>query len=265
MRGLPGSPWPEKGETGSDAGLEDQFGELDMLIDRVHECPVCSVKFSIKEVKVGKASSDGMDLDLRTRYRNLDANKYKVVECPRCGYADMLKYFGKLNKREIAALKEKNIGRGREEMAEECARSYSDAYDSYKAALRCNLIRGSKSSRRAHTALYSAWLLRGWRESMEKAGMSADGLEMSEDEERKLIKYALKNLKNAEMTEDFPINDMSEPIFDYLMAALSYEQGELDDAGRYVLLALQNKTLKGVVRPMAEDLREMIKQDRKKA
>ena len=263
MRGLPGSPTPDKGAA-KGGSAENDMDELALLIDRLYECPVCTTKFSIKEVKAGKASSDGLDMDLRTRYKNIDVNKYKVIECPVCGYADMLKYYGRLSKREFDALKQNNIGRNRSELSEDYVRSYTDAYGHYKAALRCNLVRGAKSSKRAYTALYSAWLLRGWRESMERSGNSTDGLEMSKDEERKLIKYALKNLKDAEMNEDFPINDMNEPVFDYLMAALSYEQGDLDDAGKYVMRALQNKGLKGVVRPMAEDLRDMIKNDRKK-
>ena len=87
---------------------------------------------------------------------------------------------------------------------------------------------------------------------------------MSEEEERKLIKYTLRNLKEAEMKEDFPINGMSEGTFDYLMAVLCFRQDEINDAGRYILRSLQDRSLKPGIRPMAEDLRDMIKEKRHK-
>jgi uncharacterized protein (DUF2225 family) len=263
MRGeLPGSPKPIPG-AGKKNSVGDDASELLLLLDKEHKCPVCNYKFKSKVMRSGKAQSDGMDLDLRPRFKNVDPIKYRVTECPVCGYADMESSFGKLRPKEVAALKDKSTKWEPDAPKEEVMRDYPDAYRCYKSALRCCLIRSSKSSIRGYTALNAAWLLRGWRERLEDDGrVVTDADEMSENEERKLIKYALRNLQEAELGEDFPICGMEETVFDYLMAALCYDQDRIDDAGRYVLRALQSRTISAVLRPKAEDLRDLIKEKR---
>ena len=273
MRGeLPGSPKPLPGSgSGSGAGAHaakktvtvDTAGELQLLRDKEHTCPVCGYEFTTKIVRAGKAQSDGMDMDLRPRFKNIDVAKYRVTECPVCGYADMDSYFGKIRPKEAALLKEKATRWDKNASKEEKSRRYEDAYTYYKSAMRCCLIRGAKSGLRGYTALNTAWLLRGWRESLIAAGAEvADDDEMSEAAEHKLIKYAMRNLEAAAMGESFPICGIDETAFDYLMAALCYDQGILDDAGKYVLRALQNRSISSVLRPKAEDLRDLIKEKR---
>lgn len=265
MRGqLPGSPKPSE-KKGEKNKTDDSMDELELLLDRSHTCPVCGCEFSTKDVKAGKAQSDGMDLDLRPRYRNIDALKYRMTECPLCSYADFDKFFSNVNKRTLPALKERMIMREVENLNEEFPRRYPDAYRYSKSALRCCLISGSKPGKRAYTALFSSWILRGWRESLKRDGLIVSDTDtMSMVEEGKLKKYALRNFRLAETTEEFPIMGMSEPTFDYLMGVLCYEQEELNDAAKYILRALQDRNLKPNIRTNAEDLRDMIR-DRKHA
>ena len=254
MRGnLPGTP-------DKDGFADALFEEDKLLLDREHVCPVCERTFTTKTVRAGVAASDGVDMDLRPRFKNIDVLKYRVLECPVCGYADMEKTFTQVGKRELPALRAGSADWKKDAELEEGVLDYAAAYNHYKAALRNNLVRGLKNGRRGHTALCTAWLLRGWRESMKKNGtVVLDTDPMSKKEEMKLIKYAARCFTEAEAKEDFPINGMAEATFDYLMAVLSYWLENRRDAERYALRALQNRTLNKTLRPMAEDLRDEIK------
>ncbi len=94
---------------------------------------------------------------------------------------------------------------------------------------------------------------------MEKAEIEVKPTDaMGIQEEMKILKYARANFKDAEVSEEFPINGISEPTFDYLMAAISYMVDEREDATKYVLRALRNKELKPNLRIKAEDLKDLI-------
>ena len=264
MRGqLPGSPPPSKDKNGEKG--RNELDELDLLLDRNYVCPVCDNELKVKDIRPGKARPNGMDMDLRPRFMNIDVLKYRVIECPACGYADLSKTFTRVMEKERKVLLEKRIRYEQEKPSEEeYVREYADAYRYYKSALRCCLIRGAKSSKRGLTALYAAWLLRGWREKLREDGfMVAPNDVMGIDEERKLIKYALRNLKDADMGESYPINEMDEGTLQYLLAALCYMQDEINEAYGYVVKALFDRGLKPNIRPMAEDLRDDIKAKRR--
>ena len=263
MRGqLPGSPKPSPKKT-EKSEPKEEFDELELLFDKEHTCPVCESVFTAKEVRAGKAQSDEMDLDLRPRFKNIDPIKYRVIECPCCGYADFSKTFSSVRDRERLMLREKRLKYETDAPSEGFVREYSDAHRYYKSAMRCCLIRGAKSSKRAYTALNAAWLLRGWREHIRSRGYSvSDESVMSMDEERKLLKYAWKNFRDAETKEDFPISGMGESTYDYFMAVLSYNLDQINDAGKYILRALQSRDLKPILRTKAEDVRDMIREKR---
>ncbi len=265
MRGqLPGSQRPLPGSTGSGSLADSEFEEFGNLLDKEYTCPVCGRVFTAKEVKSGVAKQSDTDLDLRPVFKNIDVVKYRVVECPACGFADLSKTFNNILDRERKILKEKRVKFEKDAPNEEYAREYAESYRMFKSALRSALIRGDKSGKRAYLALNAAWVLRGWREKLEKEGTAvADSDEMSANEERKLIKFSLKNFQEAETKETFPIAGViDEPTFDYLMAVLCYKQDQINDAGRYILRALQNKSLMKALRPKAEDVRDMIKDKR---
>ncbi len=240
-------------------GIETDSNESALLYDRKHTCPICSRQFTAKTVLSSKVFSRGSDLDLRPKDGNVDTIKYNVVECPVCGYADLISSFDNVLPKERDELKEKSIKWDIEANLSEVERDYHQAYTYYKTAMRCDLIRGAKKGKRAYTAMYTAWLLRGWREAMEKAEIEVKPTDaMGIQEEMKILKYARANFKDAEVSEEFPINGISEPTFDYLMAAISYMVDEREDATKYVLRALRNKELKPNLRIKAEDLKDLI-------
>ena len=264
MRGnLPGNTINEGPGPAATETVTISNTELSCLFDRKHVCPVCDREFTVKTVKSGTVRSDGMDVDMYQRVVNIDVVKYRVIECPHCGYADMDTTFDRMMDRERKTLKGESLKWSLPDSPSDGEREYEEAFRMYRSAIRCDLIRGAKKGKRAYTALHAAWVLRGWRNMLTDMGTKVRSEDpMSEEEENKLLRYALKNYKEAELTEDFPISGMDEPTFDYLMGALSYETGNITDSGKYVLKALQNKSLKAVIRIMAEDLRDTLRKER---
>ena len=262
MRGeLPGKQVEEKKKVTTEVHL---FDENDMLYDKKHTCPVCDRDFMTKTLKIGKAKAGGMDPDMRQRYVNIDPIKYRIIECPVCGYADMDTTFENVNRMEKEALREKCVKLYNSVPVTEGAREYDIAYRYYKSAIRCDLIRGAKSGKRGYTALYTAWLLRGWREMLTEMGEEIHESDpMNEAEELKLLKYVYGNFKEAELHEGFPISGMSEEVFDIVMAAIACKLEKKSDAGQYILRALHEKNLKGILRNHAENLMDMIKSSEK--
>ena len=70
------------------------------------ECPICNRKFMSKVMKTGKTKMIAQDDDMRPKYEGIDANKYDVVLCPRCGYAAIARYFGPLLPAQTKLIKE---------------------------------------------------------------------------------------------------------------------------------------------------------------
>ncbi|MCR5421300.1 MAG: DUF2225 domain-containing protein [Lachnospiraceae bacterium] len=255
MRGnLPGNTIEEIYSSESHKLIDEEM----FIFDKHYECPVCGQKFRSKSVRAGKMISDGRDVDLKPRYVNVDGIKYRPVVCAECGYANMDNSFTNITKKEAELLRNSLINNNF--IDDIYARDYKEAYEAYKAIVRCDLIRCVKNGKRAHTALYAAWLLRSWREYMEILGVTiSETALMRKEEELKLLKYAYKNFKEAEIREDFPINGIPEATFDYMMAALAYEIGEIFEAERYIRITMHKRELKPIIRRYAEDLMEEIK------
>ena len=76
-----------------EAPVVKKRNEMDYLIDKTHECPVCSTKFKNRGVKAGRVRMIGQDIDLRPKYEQLDQLKYGVLVCPNCSYAAVESYF----------------------------------------------------------------------------------------------------------------------------------------------------------------------------
>ena len=203
--------------------------------DRTIDCPICGRNFISDSIKGGTLIAEDFDLDLRPRFKNADITLYKIIQCPHCGYSNHEKFFNEISNGEAGLIKSRMIDGMEGRVNRFADRTYENTYPMYRSALSFSMIGGISVSRRAYIALYCAWLIRGWREEMEKAGESVkDTYVMGLASERKLMKFALNNFKMARGTEVFPICGMEMGVYDYLLAALFYMNGEPDDAKRYL-------------------------------
>ncbi len=253
------APVPDRAREEEPAGRSrNNPSESELLLDRKYSCPVCGSHFTAPAVKAGKAMLEKRDMDLCNRYKNIDPLKYRVVECPGCGYAALDNDFEHISKRETASLRDQLNARS-QQMPLSGVRTYEEAFRLYRAALRIALMKGGKKSERAGIALHTAWLLRTRRDSPEGAESGKDYA----GEEQNYLKYALQHFLMARTEESYPIRNMNEAGLDYLLAALSYETGEKKEAEKFTSWVLQNRECSRGIRIMAEDLWDLLHQERR--
>ncbi|MCR5025783.1 MAG: DUF2225 domain-containing protein [Lachnospiraceae bacterium] len=270
MRGyLPGDPQlnqeldssePDKKKAPVKTDAVKKGNDTPVFREHVIDCPVCHKKFTSDTIKSGSLIAGDYDLDLRPKFKNADITLYKVLKCPHCGYSNHEKFFNDITNGEAGLIQNRMITEQKGTVIRFADRNYENTYPLYRSALSFAMIGGIKQSRRAYIALYTAWLLRGWREEKEKSGEIVKGEDvMGAYMERKLMKFAMENFRIARGTESFPICGLEMGTFDYLLASLFYLNGELDDAGRYLNNARKAYGIPAYVQSKVMDLTNLIR------
>lgn len=240
--------------------------EKDLIYEKSFSCPVCGAEFSAKIMKSGKAKLIGSDVDLRARYEGIDSLKYDVELCESCGYAALSRYFSGIGSAQAKLIKEKISTNVHITKYQDETYSYEQAYERYKLALACAVVKKSKASEKAYICLKSGWLLRGWRESLQESGKGNEKLigelERQEDE---YLQNAYKGFVEARKSESFPLCGMDEITVDYLLAVLAARFRRYDVASRLVSGILTSTSANARMKDKARDLKEQILVDMKKA
>lgn len=71
------------------------LAHVEYLYETTYDCHVCSKKFKLNQVKTSRLSVINKEEDLRIIHKDIDLMWYRVVICPKCGYADFSNNFGK--------------------------------------------------------------------------------------------------------------------------------------------------------------------------
>ena len=121
----------------------------------------------------------------------------------------------------------------------------ADALARYKQALACAQAMGSKSSMKAIICLKMSWI---YRDANDAKG------------EMTLIRLAYTALKDAFMTESFPLGTMDEPTAKYMIAELARRLGEFDEALKMIGDVIVSRSTPGTIRNRAQDLKDLIKE-----
>lgn len=239
--------------------ITPEMKEADLILDKTYKCTLCDNEFKAKIVKTGKSKLLSQDLDLRPRYQDIDALKYGVVVCPKCGYAAMLKAFPVLMPAQAKLIKEQIsssfTGLGQENMIY----SYDDAIMRHKLALVNTVVKRAKTSERAYTCLLLAWLLRGKRENM-----LADTPDYEETanalkrEEIEFLSKAKMGFEDAFEKENFPMWGLDENTMIYLMAALCAEIGSTDESLRWASRLITAQGANDRIKERARKIKDMI-------
>ncbi len=232
--------------------------EEDYIFDKKYTCPVCDIGFTSKCVKSGKIKLSGHDTDLRPTYEFMDPLKYDVVACSYCGYASLVRYYGRLSMRQIKEIKA-GIGSRFKGLPDiEGAYSYDDAITRHKLAILCSMVKGAKNGERAYTCLKTAWVLRGKMQTLDKN--SSEYRELS-DSEMDCIKNAYEGFVLAISNEPFPIAGMDESTLKYIMADLARKLKRYEESARLLASVLTSKATNHRLKDAALDLKELIKKD----
>ncbi len=245
---------PEKEE--KQQAKEVKVAEKDLIYEKTMECPVCGESFPVKIMKTGKAKLLGTDQDLRPKYEGIDAVKYDVILCTKCGYAALSRFFPAVTSGQAKLIKE-NISKNVQlSTCTEEIYSYDYALERYKLSLANAVVKRARVSEKAYVCLKSAWLLRGYAESLEAEGQT-DKLEQMKAEEEEYLQNAYNGLVEARQSESFPICGMDESTIDYLVAVLALHLKKYDVAGKLITTILTTST-NARTKDKARDLKEQL-------
>lgn len=247
------------------AAVANKINEKDLIFDKSFVCPVCDSSFSAKIVKSGKAKLIGTDQDLRARYEGIDPAKYDVLLCPSCGYAALSRYFSGITSVQAKLVREaisKNVHIT--EYGDEVY-SYEQAMERYKLTLVNAVVKKAKASEKAYICLKSAWLVRGYAESLRETESPDENLlkELAQ-QETEYLDNAYKGFVEARQSEGFPMCGMDEVTVDYLIAALAARGRKYDVAGKLVASLLTNSAASARIKDKARELKEQILEEMKK-
>lgn len=239
--------------------------EKDLIYDKTFTCPVCDKEFSSKIMKSGKAKLLGMDSDLRAKYEGIDPVKYDVELCPHCGYAALGRYFTGLTSTQAKMIREKVSAKVQIHSYEGETYSYEHAMERYKLALVCAVVKHARASEKAYICLKSAWLLRGWAESLKESREAEEKtIAALEQQENEYLQNVYKGFVEARQSESFPMCGMDEITVDYLLAVLATRFKKFDIASRMVASILASPSANARMKEKTRELKEEILQQLKK-
>lgn len=253
----------ENKEGSKSAQSEKTISESDFIFEKSFECPVCHKPFKESKVKTGRARLIKQEKDLRPIYNGIDTGKYEVCSCPNCGYTAIDKWFPVIAAPQAKLIKE-NISAQFRRFPRNTIVTYEEAIERYRLTLANCIVKKSKDSEKAYTCLKMAWIVRGYKESLNSDMPGYDNkIEELESDEQELLHNALEGFVSARKTESFPIAGMDTVQLDYLLSVLSLREDRLDDAGRYIMSVLQSRTASTRIKNNALDIKEEIIEKKK--
>ncbi|MCI8286994.1 MAG: DUF2225 domain-containing protein [Lachnospiraceae bacterium] len=239
--------------------------EKDLIYDRSFVCPVCDSSFTAKIMKTSKARMLGTDQDLRARYEGIDAAKYEVVMCPVCAYAALIRYFTNVTSAQAKLIKEKISQTVHLTAYDEETYSYEQAVERYKLALVNAVVKRAKTSEKAYICLRNAWLLRGYRESLqEKEQPDTELIEKLEKQENEFLENAYRGFTEARQSEMFPICGMNTITIDYLLSVLAIRFKEYDVATKLLSTVITSSGANARIKDKAREMKEQILREQSK-
>lgn len=239
--------------------------EKDFIYDKTMECPVCGQHFSTKIMKTGKNKLIGTDQDLRPRYEGIDAVKYDVMLCTKCGYAALSRFFPSITSGQGKMIRENISKKVHLSAYDGETYSYDEAIERYKLALANAVVKHGKASEKAYICLKSAWLMRGYAEYQTEQGKK-DMLKDLKTAEEEYLLNAFNGFVEARKSESFPMCGMDESTIDYLLAVLALHLKKYDVAGKLItgiISSSANSRTKEKARELKEQLIVELKKNAK--
>ncbi len=240
-----------------------QPDESSFIFDKTMQCPVCGKNFVNKVMKTGKNKLLGTDLDLRPRYEGIDAVKYDVFLCNHCGYASLSRFYGNIISSQGKLIQESISKKVTLKPHQGEIYTYEDAIERYKLTLANAVVKKAKASEKAYICLKSAWLMRGYAESLEAQGKQ-DKIEELRTAENEYLCNAFNGFAEARKSEGFPMCGMDEHTVDYLLAVLAIRMKRYEVAGKLISGILASSA-NARTKDKARDLKDLILEETRKS
>jgi len=238
--------------------------EKDILFDKGFECPVCDSKITAKSMKTGKAKMSHQDMDLRTVFEGIDITKYDVIVCPVCGYAALTRFHKPMSPGTAKLIKDNISANFRWEEENKETYSYEFAFKRYQLALANAMVRKAKDSENAFICLKTAWLMRGWNESLDATPENAEMKKQIQAQEMAYLKNAFDGFMSAVGSESGQICGMDANTIDYLLAVLAYENKQFETSSKLVAKLLTNPSTPSKTKDKLRDLKDKLLEELKK-
>ncbi|SDA56901.1 hypothetical protein SAMN02910368_01281 [Lachnospiraceae bacterium G11] len=238
--------------------------EKDILFDKGFECPVCDSKITAKNMKTGKAKMSHQDMDLRTVFEGIDITKYDVIVCPVCGYAALTRFHKPMSPGTAKLIKDNISMNFRWEEENKETYSYEFAFKRYQLALANAMVRKAKDSEKAFICLKTAWLMRGWNESLDATPENAEMKKQIQAQEMAYLKNAFDGFMSAVGSESGQICGMDANTIDYLLAVLAYENKQFETSSKLVAKLLTNPSTPSKTKDKLRDLKDKLLEELKK-
>lgn len=236
--------------------------EAEMLLDKKYTCPQCDKEFTSKVVRSGKTKPIGQDIDLRTKFENIDCTKYDVIMCPHCGYAALPRFFNSCTPPQLKLIKENISMKFQPKEYKGAIYTYEEALERYQMALINALVKRGKASEKAYICLKSSWVIRGKIESLDPE-KDAEEIKKLQEQEKEFTKNAFDGFANARSTESYPMCGMDEYTIDYLIAVLAMKNEKYDVAMRMLSGVITARAVNKRLKERAQDLKETIVKEKK--
>lgn len=262
LGGLSGSSLFEDNKPKEEVKKEDGkivINEEDMLLDKTHECPICSNTFKNRALRTGKARLIGSDMDLRSRFEGIEPLKYDVISCPKCGFTTLTRFFKPLTPVQRKNVLDKISANYKPQNEPEGIYSYDDALARYKLALANAVVKSAKASEKAYICLRAGWLCRSWKEELE-AAENADNAKIAQAKglEDEFLKNAYEGFIAARQNESFPMCGMDESTVDYIIGALAMKLGHYEVSAKMIASLLGSPATSPRMKDKARDLKEEV-------
>ncbi len=238
-----------------------QINEEDMLFDKSYSCPVCEKEFKSRALRAAKARLLGTDADLRAKFEGIEPLKYDVIQCPKCGYAALMRYFKPMPSVQRKLILEKITANYKKREEYKSILTYEDAISRYKLALANAVVKMARASEKAYICLRAGWLVRSYSESLfEEEETDMDKVKALKGLEDEFLKNAYEGFINARQAESYPMCGMDESTVDYLIANLALRFQHYDVASKIVSNLLVSPSCNKRIKDKARDLKEELLQ-----
>ena len=243
--------------------IVDVLDETAYIFEKKFKCPICDRPFTSLTTRTGKFRPTGTDVDLRPMYEGPDPVKYEIIACPSCGHAAHSRIFG-----QLAAVQGKLIKEGLSYAYRPIkwgtkAYTYEEAKIRYELAMANAIVGRFRNGERAHLCLKMAWLIRGERERFDANDPDyAEKVKESEADEAELLQQALDGFVDAKQTELPPIAGMDSGTLDYLLSALFYKTGQLEECRKLVGKIMTDRSISNPrIKDRADRLRDIVREE----
>lgn len=250
----------EKEKEKEDPEQKKEAVEEDYLFLKEYFCPVCEAKIKHPVLRTGKAKFLSSDIDLRPKYEFVEPLKYDIICCPSCGHTTLSRYFSKATSYERKFITNEVTSKFRPTtFITATIYTNEEALLLYKLGLACAIVKKAHASEKAYLALKAGWLIRTIIESSGKEDVSE-----LKQEEKMFLSSAREGFLIARETEMYPIAGMDEYTLDYLIAALSFEIGDITTSAKLTAELLTSTKTPTRIKNKTRELKDVMQNAIKK-